>query len=127
MGQKLVERLNSSARRQMGNWHTVTAEDVAAVVKEIPQAGRPYFANLWAETTPLERSALEHIIRTCNGCTLEELAVACDVVANQLLPALTSLREARVVTECESHWRIEVELTRLALVDLSRRGALPAY
>jgi DNA-binding IclR family transcriptional regulator len=76
------------------------------------------------DTESLQRNALRHIIANCEGCELHALAVATGVSDDDVAPALKSLQEARIVEEVAGRWRVQVELTRFALVELARRNAL---
>jgi hypothetical protein len=118
-GSLLVDWLNSPERRAQGDWLVATMEDVAHAAGEVLHTGRPYFANLWHDAGEGGRQILRVAARQAEGCSLETLQAQSVLQESKLRERLRRLAQYQLVEEVAGRWRVQVELTRRAFVELA--------
>jgi hypothetical protein len=110
---ELVNLLNSPERRAQGAWRRATLSDVEAALQRALDQGRPYFANLWADSTPGERLILAALAEAREP--LDTARLAGKLAANEalVLRDLRHLEHRDLVEAVDDRCAFQVPLTRI--------------
>ena len=109
---ELVNYLNDPDRRAQGEWRRATGPDVETALRRALDKGRPYFANLWADSTPGERlilAALAEAEESLAAAQLTTLLAANEALVRRDLRNLDRRDLVEAVGDC---YRFQVLLTR---------------